>query len=88
MSLNRQQLKTKASELFTYFEFNQFNNELLYDRRVNLVLEFCDYICKKPDWELLELLTSRDPQDAVCFRQMINQGADFWLGDLVKTISF
>lgn len=86
MSLNKQQLKEKASALFTYFEFSQFNNELSYSRGLNLVLEFCDYVNQLADWELADWLQSSEPQDAVDFRQLINQGADYWLGDLVKTI--
>ena len=74
--------------MFTYFEFNRFNNELCHERRINLVLEFCDYVNQIPDWELAEWLNSDDPQDAVCFRRTIEQGVDFWLGDLIKTISF
>lgn len=88
MSLSRSQLNKIASEMFTYFEFNRFNNELCHDRRINLVLEFCDYVNQIPDWELAEWLNSDDPQDAVCFRRAIKQGSDFWLGDLIKTISF
>ena len=88
MSLTRQQLNNIASDMFTYFESNRFNNELCYEHRVNLVLEFYDYVSQMPDWELADWLDSQDPQDAEYFRRVIAQGADCWLGDLVKTISF
>ncbi len=87
MKLSQRQLAEKANQLFTYFELNHFSNELGYSRRINLVLEFCDYVQQKADWELLADLDSETPQDAANFRRIINQGADVWLGDLVKTIN-
>lgn len=88
MAANNQKLKNKAAELFTYFEFNHFNNEATHCRRMNLVLEFCDYVEQLSDWELADWLETDDITDATRFRKMINQGADIWLGDLIKTISF
>lgn len=87
MTLSQHQLIDKANQLFTYFELNHFNNELGYSRRLNLVLEFCDYVQQKADWELLADLDSENPQDAANFRRIINQGADVWLGDLIKTVN-
>ena len=87
MLLTRKQLQTKASDLFTYFEFNKFRNESSYCRRVNLLLEFCDYIESMPDWELLDILESNNMRDAIAFREVLNNGADIWLNDLIKTIS-
>lgn len=87
MTLSQHQLINKANQLFTYFELNHFNNELGYSRRLNLVLEFCDYMQQKADWELLADLDSENPQDATNFRRIINQGADVWLGDLIKTVN-
>ena len=87
MTTNQDLIK-KANELFTYFEFNKFNNELSHCRRMNLLFEFCDYVAGLKDWELAELLESESLDDAVRFRKIINQGADLWLGDLIKTISY
>ena len=88
MAASNQKLKDKAGELFTYFEFNKFSNELTHCPRINLVLEFCDYVNQLSDWELSDWLETGDISDVARFRQMINQGADIWLGDLIKTISF
>ena len=56
--------------------------------RINLVLEFCDYIEQMQDWEILDLLESNSLDDATRFREIINNGADIWLGGQVKTITF
>lgn len=88
MLLSKQQLQTKASELFTYFEFYKFKDELQYNRRTNLLLEFCDYIEQLSDWEILDILDTQDISDAHNFRKTINNGADIWLADQIKTISY
>ncbi|MBE6445653.1 MAG: hypothetical protein E7019_06385 [Alphaproteobacteria bacterium] len=88
MAFTQYQLQQKANSLFTYFETHYFQNSLSYSKRVNLVLEFCDYIDNLQEWELLDLLESQDYNDAYNFRTTINQGADKWLGDLIKTISY
>ena len=88
MPLTKQQIAQKAKNLFTYFEAHYFENSLSYSRRINLVLEFCDYVNNLKDWEIMDVLESEKIQDADAFRQMINNDADVWLGDLIKTISY
>ncbi|MBR6663714.1 MAG: hypothetical protein IKL33_02690 [Alphaproteobacteria bacterium] len=88
MAFTQYQLQQKANSLFTYFETNHFQNSLSYSKRINLVLEFCDYVDNLQEWELLDMLESQDYSDAHNFRTIINQGADEWLGDLIKTISY
>ncbi len=88
MPLSKQQIAQKAKNLFTYFETHYFENSLSYSRRINLVLEFCDYVDQLQDWEISDILESENEQDAKVFRQMINNDADIWLGDLIKTISY
>ena len=88
MSLSTAQINQKISETFTYFEFQKFKNELSYDRRTNLVLEFCDYVESLEDWEILDLLDSEDIGDAIRFRQNVDHGADRWLDGLIKTICY
>lgn len=88
MCLSKKQLQTKASDLFTYFEFNKFRNELSYSKKTNLLLEFCDYIEHLSDWEIADILNSDNNSDVRNFRKIINNGADIWLGDLIKTISY
>ena len=87
MQHSQQDLATKANQLFTYFETHKFQNKLSYCHNTNLVLEFCDYVENMADWEILDWLQSEDEADAQNFRQMINNGVDTWLGDLIKTIS-
>lgn len=86
MAMTQRQLKAKASALFTFFEFEKFENKLSYSRKINLVLEFCDYINQKSDWEILEMLESDCSEDAKKFRNLINDGADVWLEGLIKTV--
>ena len=87
MSLSIEHMKKTADELFAAFELTKFKNRLSYGYKTNLVLEFCDYVEKLEDWELLEALKSSDSDDAAQFRQMMNKGIDIWLGDLIKTIA-
>ena len=87
MQQNKDYLEKKANLLFTYFETYKFQNELSYCRNTNLVLEFCDYVENMADWEILDWLQSENASDAKNFRQIINNGVDRWLGDLIKTIS-
>ncbi|MBE6453015.1 MAG: hypothetical protein E7012_05965 [Alphaproteobacteria bacterium] len=86
MSLTVKQLHQKASDLFCYFETTKFHNDLSYCRKINLVLAFCDYINQLQDWEILDLLETQNIDDAKRFRDIINNGADIWLGGQIKTI--
>lgn len=75
----------KANEMLVWFEINKFQDELSYSRKVNLVLEFCDHIDSKEDWELADELGTDDLDEVEQFRRFINQGADQWL-QTIKTI--
>ena len=88
MHLNNEELKQKANFLLSYFELYHFKNKLDYSRNINLLFEFCDYVNQMPDWELLEKIESSQESDILKFRNMINQGIDYWLNDTLKTISF
>lgn len=86
--LRRSELKQKAGSLLNSFEIYHFQNVLEYNRRLNLVFEFCDYINQMPDWQLLAELSSNDKADTRRFRQMVNNDIDYWLNDQLKTICF
>ena len=88
MPLGSGELKQKANLMMSSFELYHFQNRLDYGRGLNLLFEFCDYVNQMPDWKLLSELESHNKQDAINFRQMINQGADHWLGGSLKTILF
>lgn len=88
MTLRRCELKQKALCLLSRFEIHHFQNTLEYNRQLNLLFEFCDYINQMPDWQLLAELESDDKTDAKRFRQMINNDIDYWLDNLLKTICF
>lgn len=83
--MQTQEMIKKANEMLVWFEINKFQDELSYSRKVNLVLEFCDYLDNKQDWELADELETEDLDEVEQFRRFINQGADQWL-DTVKTI--
>ena len=83
--MQTQEMIKKANDMLVWFEINKFQDELAYSRKVNLVLEFCDYLDNKQDWELAEELETEDLDEVEQFRRFINQGADQWL-DTVKTI--
>ena len=83
--MQTQEMIKKANEMLVWFEINKFQDELSYSRKVNLVLEFCDYLDAKDDLELADDLDTDDFDDVEQFRRFINQGADQWL-DTVKTI--
>lgn len=83
--MQTQEMIKKANEMLVWFEINKFQDELSYSRKVNLVLEFCDHIDSKQDWELADELGTNDLDEVEQFRRFINQGADQWL-DTVKTI--
>lgn len=83
--MQTQEMIKKANEMLVWFEINKFQDELSYSRKVNLVLEFCDHIDNKQDWELADELETNDLDEVEQFRRFINQGADQWL-DTVKTI--
>jgi hypothetical protein len=83
--MQTQEMIKKANEMLVWFEINKFQDELSYSRKVNLVLEFCDYLDNKQDWELADELETDDLDEVEQFRRFINQGADQWL-DTVKTI--
>jgi hypothetical protein len=83
--MQTQEMIKKANDMLVWFEINKFQDELSYSRKVNLVLEFCDYLDNKQDWELADELETDDLDEVEQFRRFINQGADQWL-DTVKTI--
>ena len=83
--MQSQEMIKKANDMLVWFEINKFQDELSYSRKVNLVLEFCDYLDNKQDWELADELETDDLDEVEQFRRFINQGADQWL-DTVKTI--
>lgn len=83
--MQTQEMIKKANDMLVWFEINKFQDELSYSRKVNLVLEFCDYLDNKQDWELADELETEDLDEVEQFRRFINQGADQWL-DTVKTI--
>ncbi len=86
MALTPKILKEKALSLLNGFELYHFQNRLEYNRALNLIFEFCDYVNAMPDWKLLAELESDDTNDATNFRRMINSEIDYWLDDLIKTI--
>ena len=88
MSIKIQKFKNIAADMFTYFEVNFTDDALPYARRINLVLAFCDYINDMPDWQLCDWLNTQDIPEIKAFRNFINQGADAWLGDQIKTICY
>lgn len=88
MTFSLAELKQKANLMMSSFELYQFENRLEYNRGLNLLFEFCDYVNQMPEWKLLAELESQDNQDVINFRKMINQGADHWLGGALKTIRF
>lgn len=83
--MQTQEMIKKANDMLVWFEINKFQDELLYSRKVNLVLEFCDHIDSKEDWELADELETDDLEEVEQFRRFINQGADQWL-QTIKTI--
>lgn len=83
--MQTQEMIKKANEMLVWFEINKFQDELSYSRKVNLVLEFCDHIDSKEDWELADELETDDLDEVEQFRRFINQGADQWL-QTIKTI--
>jgi hypothetical protein len=83
--MQTQEMIKKANEMLVWFEINKFQDELSYSRKVNLVLEFCDYLDNKQDWELADELETDDLDEVEQFRRFINQGADQWL-QTIKTI--
>ena len=86
MCLSRHDIRQKALYLLNVFETKYFQNSLPYNRKLNLVFEFCDYINQMPDWQLAAELESDTLEDAQNFRKIINSDIDYWLGDLLKTI--
>ena len=83
--MQTQEMIKKANEMLVWFEINKFQDELSYSRKVNLALEFCDYIDSLKDWELADELETDSFDDVEQFRRFINQDADKWLAD-IKTI--
>jgi hypothetical protein len=83
--MQTQEMIKKANDMLVWFEINKFQDELSYSRKVNLVLEFCDYLDNKQDWELADELETDDLDEVEQFRRFVNQGADQWL-QTIKTI--
>lgn len=74
-------MKKKADLLFWIFEDKFFKNEGNYPRRTNLVFEFSDFINQSTRESLAPYLTFSSDQEFCDFKQMINNGIDYWLDD-------
>lgn len=83
--MQTQEMIKKANEMLVWFEIKKFKNGLSYLRKVNLALEFCDYINALKDWELAYELGTDDLEEVEQFRRFTNQRIDEWLPN-VKTL--
>ena len=86
MSKNKQDLKNIANQWFTWYEGNSYTPRNTINHQINQVFDFCDYINSLPDWHIAAELETEDLSDVKNFREMINNGIDYWLGDLIKSI--
>lgn len=82
-------MKNIFNQIFAYFEQEEFENKLSYSRKVNLILEFDEWIRKLPEDELYDLLVQCGADEEVNTeeaRQAMLKGADEWLNNNHKDI--
>lgn len=81
MAIINNGLKKKADLLFWIFEEKFFQNRGNYPRNTNLVLEFSEFIDNSSRESLAPYLTFSSNKEFMEFKQMINNGIDYWLDD-------
>ena len=86
MSKNKQELKDIANQWFTWYEGKQYQTNYYPYQQIEQVFAFCDYINSLPDWYLAAELQTENLDDIKNFRDLINNGIDYWLGDLIKSL--
>ena len=86
-------LNKAADRIFEYFENNEFKNDGIYGRNMNLAFEFADFIEYEADNDALlsmAQINTTHEYIANALRTIIQRGIDAYLGNpfdnLVKTL--
>ena len=74
------------NELFFSFEQNEFINNGVWPRKVNLIFAFSDYIENMEDAQIAEYLKTNNTFLIERFRFIAYQGIENWLKNNMKTL--
>lgn len=84
--MNDKKIFDILNELFFYFEQNEFTNNGVWPRKVNLIFAFSDYIENMKDLQIAEYLKTNDICLIERFRFIARQGIENWLRNNMKTL--